>query len=64
MNTKEVSERYGLSFALCSRWAKNNGVARVPVKGIMAYDWTEEDCLRFENRETRPGKKGGGTKNK
>lgn len=51
MNTKEVSERYGVCFAACSRWAKNNGVARVQVKGIMAYDWTEDDCRRFEQRK-------------
>lgn len=58
MNTKEVSEKYGVCFASCSRWAKNNNVARIPVKGIMAYDWTEEDCIRFEQRQGKGWKKG------
>ena len=58
MNTKEVSERYKVCFAACSRWAKNNGVKQVQVKGILAYNWTEEDCKRFEQRPKRGWKKG------
>lgn len=58
MNTKEVSEKYGVCFAACSRWAKQNGVSRIPVKGIMAYDWTEDDCKRFEQRRGKGWIKG------
>ena len=63
MNTKAVSERYGVCFAACSRWASRNGVARVPVRGIMAYEWTEDDCLRFEQRRGKGWKKGVPRKN-
>ncbi len=58
MNTKEVSEKYGVCFTACSRWAKENGVARIPVKGILAYDWSAEDCERFLKRPGRGWKKG------
>lgn len=58
MTTKEISEKYGVCLATAAHWAKNNGVARVPVKGILAYDWTEEDCKRFEQRTGKGWKKG------
>lgn len=54
MTTKEVCERYGMKTAMVTRWAKDNGVKRgEPINGIMAYDWTEEDCKRFEQRKGR-----------
>ncbi|WP_288583629.1 DNA-binding protein [uncultured Treponema sp.] len=63
MTTKEVAERYGVCIAAVARWAKNNGVGRgEPVNGIMPFNWTEDDCKRFECRRApgrskgRPGK--------
>ncbi len=59
MTTREISERYGVSIAAAARWAKNNGVRRgAPVNGIMPFEWTEEDCGRFERRPRKGWKKG------
>lgn len=58
MNTKEVSKRYGVCFSACSKWAKENDVDRIQIKGILAYNWTENDCLRFELRSGKGWKKG------
>ena len=59
MTTKEVSEKYGVCIAAVARWAKNNGVQRgKPVNGIMPFDWTEDDCRRFEQRPGKGWKKG------
>ncbi|MDY2843900.1 MAG: DNA-binding protein [Treponema sp.] len=59
MTTKEVSEKYGVCIASVARWAKNNGVRRgEPVNGIMPFDWTEDDCRRFEQRRGKGWKKG------
>ena len=58
MTTKEVAEKYGLSVPAVARWAKNNGVKRgEPVNGIMPFNWTEEDCKRFECRPPKGWKK-------
>lgn len=59
MTTKEVSEKYDVCIAAVARWAKNNGVKRgEPVNGIMPYEWTEEDCQRFECRRAQGWTKG------
>ena len=59
MTTKEVSENYGICIATAARWAKNNGVQRGEiVNGIMPFNWTDEDCLRFEQRQSKGWKKG------
>ena len=59
MTTKEVSEKYGICIATAARWAKNNGVQRGEiVNGIMPFNWTDEDCLRFEQRQSKGWKKG------
>ena len=53
MNTKKISQLTGICFSACSKWAKENGVNQIKVKGIMAYDWTEKDLERFNNRPKR-----------
>ena len=54
-----VSEKYGVCIAAVARWAKNNGVQRgKPVNGIMPFEWTEDDCRRFEQRQGKGWKKG------
>lgn len=59
MTTKEVAEKYGVSIATVARWAKNNDVQRgQPVNGIMPFDWTDDDCIRFEHRQGKGWKKG------
>ena len=59
MTTKEVSEKYSVCIASVARWAKNNGVQRgEPINGISPFNWTEDDCKRFENRTGKGWKKG------
>ena len=58
MTTDEVMARFNLERAAVCRWAAKNGVARIPVGGILAYNWTEEDCQKFANRTSKGWKKG------
>jgi hypothetical protein len=58
MTTDEVMARFGLERADVCRGAKKNGVGRTPVGGILAYDWTEEDCEKFAARPGKGWKKG------
>jgi len=58
MTTDEVMTRFGLERAAVCRWAAKNGVSRIPVGGILAYDWTEEDCRRFSDRKSPGWEKG------
>jgi hypothetical protein len=54
MTTEDIMARFSAGRAAVCRWAAKNGVGRKMIKGIAAYDWTEEDCLRFAERK-RPG---------
>lgn len=56
MNTKEVSLMVGKNVSYCSRWAKKNGVERILVKGILAYNWTEEDVRLLGVKKERKKK--------
>ena len=59
MTTQEVAKKYGVCVAAVARWAQKNGVKRGnAVNGIMPYEWTEADCLRFELRPRKGWKKG------
>lgn len=58
MTTDDVMARFNLERAAVCRWAAKNGVARVPSGGILAYNWTEEDCQRFAARPRKGWKKG------
>jgi hypothetical protein len=53
MNTKIVAQRFNVSFSTASHWATKNGVKRALVGGIFAFDWSEDDCVRFQNRPTK-----------
>ena len=58
MTTDEVMARFNLERSIVCRWAAKNGVTRIPLGGILSYDWTEEDCKRFAARPGRGWKKG------
>jgi uncharacterized protein YjcR len=60
MTTKEVAEKYGVADITVKKWAEKDGKVKrklIP-RGIMAYDFTESDCKRFEKRPKQGWKKG------
>lgn len=57
MNTKQVAERFSVSFSTASHWAAKNAVGRTLKGGILAFDWSEADCARFSARPRKAGKR-------
>ncbi|MDR0525252.1 MAG: hypothetical protein LBG90_05200 [Spirochaetaceae bacterium] len=58
MTTAEVAVRYGTNSSTARNWAAKNDVGRTLVGGILAFNWTEEDCLWFANRKGPGWQKG------
>jgi len=51
MTTKEVASRYHVAGITVIKWAEKNNIKREMVKGgIMAFNFSEADCKRFEKR--------------
>jgi len=61
MTTEQVADRYGVASITVKKWAKEDGRVKkkiMPGYSIMAYDFTEADCKRFEKRPSPGWKKG------
>jgi len=58
MTSENVADRYGVVGATVRKWAAVNGVAYIGEGRRKTYQWTEEDCQRFEQRESPGWKKG------
>jgi hypothetical protein len=58
MTSAEAAARFGTSPSTARNWAAKNNVGRKITGGILAFDWTEDDCRRFAARRKPGWKKG------
>jgi len=58
MTCKEVAARFGTAEITVRKWAAGNGVAYVGEGVRKTYQWSEDDCKRFSERESPGWKKG------
>lgn len=54
LTSQEVAVRYGAAHITVRKWAAANGVAFIGEGARKTYQWTEDDCKRFEARK-KPG---------